>query len=125
MGNFPKVRIMQNSALLDPRMREYALSTGWTRRCNSDSARPEGGVASYMVMFKKNTKLMGTPVRAARGSRRRVGWALFRLLRGLSMAAPQQARVVGYPARFSRPAPGRWSCVYHAYKALIQRYAQK
>ena len=66
-----------------------------------------------------------TPVRAARGSRRRVGWALFRLLRGLSMAAPQQARVAGYPARFGRPAPGRWSCSYQGYKLIIQRYAQK
>ena len=37
-GNFPKVNITQKSALLDPRMLDYAPSTGWTRRCNSDFA---------------------------------------------------------------------------------------
>ena len=43
-GNFPKVNITQKSALLDPRMREYAPSAGFEQRCDSDSATREGAV---------------------------------------------------------------------------------
>ena len=34
-----KVNIRQNSALLDPRMREYTPSAGSEQRCDSDYAR--------------------------------------------------------------------------------------
>ena len=39
LGNFAKVIIRQNSALLDPRMREYTPSAGSEQRCDSDYAR--------------------------------------------------------------------------------------
>ena len=98
----------------DPCLLELPQATHWSVPCRFGAEqcvrRPNSttsGIGAY------------TPIRAARGSRRRVGWALFRLLRGLSMAAPQQARVAGYPARFSRPAPGRWPYFYHAYKQSL------
>ena len=40
-GNFPKVRNRQNSALLNPRMRDYAPSTGFEQHCNSDYTRED------------------------------------------------------------------------------------
>ena len=76
----------------DPCLLELPQATYWSvpcrfgaEKCVRRSNSTTSGIGAY------------TPIRAACGSRRRVGWALFRLLRGLSMAAPQQARVAATP----------------------------
>ena len=54
-----KVNIRQNSALLDPRMREYTPSAGSEQRCDSDYARLDTVASPAGGICYRESKLMG------------------------------------------------------------------
>ena len=60
-GNFPKVNIRQNSALLNPSRLDYAPSAGFEQRCNSDYTRPNALASPRGRKLRPSTKLMGGP----------------------------------------------------------------